>query len=195
MVFVESSPWKGVIKIDRLLPTILGAIIGAFSAAAFSYVYQEHKTNQILRILSRLLLDEVVKHSIWLDRDQLCNENRIKKFSEEINIELWDEVKFKLQGISFSKFELVRQHFKNMKEFKITVKNYPSGESMYPLPDELFLSYKSECDSALAVLGSICYQRNSSIAHWIKTGINPIKKLTKKLMKKSAHGDDSMPFK
>ncbi len=148
---------------ETFLSAIIGALFGSFSAAGLSYIYHERKEKQVLKINCRLLLDVVIKHATWLDKDRLIDEESILRFAKEIDLELWDDLKYKLPGITFDQFEVLRQHFKDMKEIKTTVANFNSLKSLYPIPDDLLLPNIEACKEASEVLFKICYVSEKSL--------------------------------
>ncbi|MBP2662730.1 MAG: hypothetical protein H6Q71_678 [Firmicutes bacterium] len=142
---------------EKVIATVVGALIGSFSAASLSYIYHERKEKQLLIINCRLLLDEVIKHATWLDKDRLVDGVNIVKFANNIDLDLRNDLKHNLLGIKFEQFDVLRQHFKNMKELKTTVDNFNSQKSLYPIPDELFIPYKETCEKAATALFKICH--------------------------------------
>ena len=142
---------------DTIISAILGSLIGSFSAASLSYIYHERKEKQKLKINCRLLLDVVVKHSTWLDKNRLADEASIIKFAHYVNLEPWDDLKYDLSGLKFQQFEIVREHFKQMRDFRNTIENFNPQKAIYPFPDDLFVPYKETCNKALTALADVCY--------------------------------------
>lgn len=133
---------------------ILGALVGSFSAAAFSYWYREKQNKQILKINCRLLLNEAFDHYHLLTDDTLTDNNSVKKLGNKISLETWNDLKTNLTGLDFHKFAIICEHFRNMKAMKRII---DSSDCPYPISDEFLGPATKKCEETIQLLTVICY--------------------------------------